>query len=126
VDLLRKFEATEDELAAVQEKVEEDLGKKEAAIETLMAVEEELVSLQIVNKKQLKLLKKEQKVLAKGGFPLTPLHPYVKDKFCHFYTEVKAAKAEVTELKRAAAASMEDFRQFMKLCKSQLLLAVDC
>jgi len=90
----------------------------------LGAVEDELVALQVVSRKQQRLLRKEQKVLERGGYPPAPVLPETAARLLALQAQAQGLRAELRRARRAAEAEMEEAAGFVESCGAQLVAAV--
>ena len=94
------------------------------AARILGAVEDELVALQVVSRKQQRLLRKEQKVLERGGYPRAPALPETAARLQALRAETRVLRAELGRARGAAEAEMAGAARFVEDCGAQLLAAV--
>ena len=94
------------------------------AARILGAVEDELVALQVVSRKQQRLLRKEQKVLERGGYPPAPVLPETAARLLALQAQAQGLRAELRRARRAAEAEMEEAAGFVESCGAQLVAAV--
>ncbi len=94
------------------------------AARILGAVEDELVALQVVSRKQQRLLRKEQKVLERGGYPPAPVLPETAARLLELHAQARGLRAELGRARRAAEAEMEEAASFVEVCGAQLVAAV--
>ena len=94
------------------------------AARILGAVEDELVALQVVSRKQQRLLRKEQKVLERGGYLPAPVLPETAARLLALQAQAQGLRAELRRARRAAEAEMEEAAGFVESCGAQLVAAV--
>ena len=94
------------------------------AARVLGAVEDELVALQVASRKQQRLLRKEQKVLGRGGYPPAPVLPETAARLAALRAQARGLRAELGRARRAAEAEMAGAAGFVESCGARLVAAV--
>ena len=82
------------------------------------------MALQVASRKQQRLLRKEQKVLGRGGYPPAPVLPETAARLAALRAQARGLRAELGRARRAAEAEMAGAAGFVESCGARLVAAV--